>query len=169
MSLTFLICSIEKRKIDFESDWIPLFAQKSPPEMTGVHFPLYFWPILCKNVQIPLFFTSNSWLNMKLSYILPDQKVNILYKYAMNNHYTKGQPFRLKTDRERAILSIGVHLAPPGDLSLIRYPVSYRVKYGLLFIKVKFSKPPIILTPNHTPIHLSSLKNFKEPDLRFWI
>ena len=65
---------------------------------------------------------------MKLSYILSDPSINILYKYAMENHHTKFQPSRLETRRERAILSIGVHLAPPGDLSLIRYPVSYRVK-----------------------------------------
>ena len=64
---------------------------------------------------------------MKQSYILSDPSINILYKYAMKNHHTKFQPSRLETCRERAILSIGVHLAPPGDLSLIRYPVSYRV------------------------------------------
>ena len=81
------------------------------------------------------FFTSNLWLNIKLSYIISDQSFNILHKYAMDNHYTKRQPFRLETHRERAILSIGVHLAPPGDLSLIRYPVSYRVKFIILRIR----------------------------------
>ena len=56
---------------------------------------------------------------MKLSYILSDQSVNILYKYAMDNHYTKRQPFKLETHRERAILSIGVHLAPPPGWPII--------------------------------------------------
>ena len=67
---------------------------------------------------------------MKLSYILSNLSINILYKYAMESHHTKFQPSRLETRRERAILSIGVHLAPPGDLSLIRYPVSDRVNWG---------------------------------------
>ena len=67
---------------------------------------------------------------MKLSYRLSDQGINLIYKYAMENHHTKFQPSRLETRRERAILSIGVHLAPPGDLLLIRYLVSYRVKHS---------------------------------------
>ena len=54
----------------------------------------------------------------------------------MDNHYKKRQAFRLETHREQAILSIGVHLAPPGDLSLIRYPVSCMVKIDLMYTHI---------------------------------
>ena len=48
--------------------------------------------------------------------------------YCMVNNSKKFEPSKMKTVRERAVLSIGVYLAPSRVYLLINYLVSYTVK-----------------------------------------
>ena len=48
----------------------------------------------------------------------------------MENHHKKWEPSRLQTAKNEPSYQLGSIWPPPGGLSLIRYPVSYRVKEG---------------------------------------